>query len=280
MTALVNRIIPFSSVDGPGNRTAVFLQGCNFNCRYCHNPETIHRCIDCGACVSHCVPQALTMVDGKVHYDPSKCVFCDECFRHCPHNSSARVRSMTARDVMDEVAKNIPFIRGLTVSGGECTLWRDFLAELLPLAKQRGLHTLLDSNGSYDFSADPVLMAATDGVMLDVKSWSSDDHLRVTGQDNALVKKNLLWLARNGKLTEVRTVVVPDLFDTKQTVSETARALKNAASDLALIRYKIIRYRPMGVRAAYSSMAQPDDTLLNQLADMARSEGMTNVVIT
>jgi pyruvate formate lyase activating enzyme len=123
-------------------------------------------------------------------------------------------------------------------------------------------------------------MAATDGVMLDVKSWSSDDHLRVTGQDNALVKKNLLWLARNGKLTEVRTVVVPDLFDTKQTVSETARALKNAASDLALIRYKIIRYRPMGVRAAYSSMAQPDDTLLNQLADMARSEGMTNVVIT
>jgi len=39
---LVNRIIPFSSVDGPGNRTAIFLQGCNFNCSYCHNPETIN----------------------------------------------------------------------------------------------------------------------------------------------------------------------------------------------------------------------------------------------
>ena len=36
----VNKIIPFSSVDGPGNRTAVFVQGCNFNCHYCHNPET------------------------------------------------------------------------------------------------------------------------------------------------------------------------------------------------------------------------------------------------
>ena len=36
----VNKIIPFSAVDGPGNRTAVFVQGCNFNCRYCHNPET------------------------------------------------------------------------------------------------------------------------------------------------------------------------------------------------------------------------------------------------
>ena len=38
---LVRRILPFSSVDGPGNRTAIFLQGCNFNCLYCHNPETI-----------------------------------------------------------------------------------------------------------------------------------------------------------------------------------------------------------------------------------------------
>ena len=40
MKARVNKIIPFSSVDGPGNRTAIFLQGCNINCLYCHNPET------------------------------------------------------------------------------------------------------------------------------------------------------------------------------------------------------------------------------------------------
>lgn len=37
----VARIINFSPVDGPGNRMVVFLQGCNFNCLYCHNPETI-----------------------------------------------------------------------------------------------------------------------------------------------------------------------------------------------------------------------------------------------
>ncbi len=37
----VARIIDFSAVDGPGNRMVIFLQGCNFNCWYCHNPETI-----------------------------------------------------------------------------------------------------------------------------------------------------------------------------------------------------------------------------------------------
>ena len=37
----INKILNFSSVDGPGNRLVVFTQGCNFNCLYCHNPETI-----------------------------------------------------------------------------------------------------------------------------------------------------------------------------------------------------------------------------------------------
>ena len=38
--APVNRILPLSTVDGPGCRAAVFLQGCNLACAYCHNPET------------------------------------------------------------------------------------------------------------------------------------------------------------------------------------------------------------------------------------------------
>ncbi|TRZ56258.1 MAG: 4Fe-4S cluster-binding domain-containing protein, partial [Streptomycetaceae bacterium] len=39
--AQVASIIPFSWVDGPGNRFVLFLQGCNFNCVACHNPQTI-----------------------------------------------------------------------------------------------------------------------------------------------------------------------------------------------------------------------------------------------
>ena len=275
--ATVNKIIPFSAVDGPGNRTAIFLQGCNFDCKYCHNPETIHPCIHCGACVPHCGPGALTMVDGKVTYDITKCVLCDECFHHCPHGSSPRTRSMTAVEVMAEVKKNIPFIRGITVSGGECTLWRDFLVELLGLAKAHGLHTLLDSNGTYDFSADPELMAVTDGVMLDVKGWTAEDHRAVTGMDNGMVLRNLRWLAGNGKLPEVRTVVVPGLFDCEKTVRETAALLKELGS--LDTRYKIICYRPMGVREAYRYFVPPSPGFLRYLADLAQSYGLTDVVI-
>ena len=274
--ATVNKIIPFSAVDGPGNRTAVFLQGCNFDCKYCHNPETIHPCIHCGTCVPHCEPGALSVVGGKVTYDISKCVLCDQCFHHCPHGSSPRTRFMTANQVMDEVKKNIPFIRGITVSGGECTLWRDFLVELLGLAKATGLHTLLDSNGTYDFSADPQLMAVADGVMLDIKSWTAEDHKAVTGADNGMVLKNLRWLAGNGKLSEVRTVVVPGLFDCEKTVRETASLLKELGA--LRTRYKIICYRPMGVREEYKGFQSPSQEVLQRLAGIAQSYGLADVV--
>ena len=41
MKGVINKIIPFSNVDGPGNRLSIFFQGCNYDCIYCHNPETI-----------------------------------------------------------------------------------------------------------------------------------------------------------------------------------------------------------------------------------------------
>jgi pyruvate formate lyase activating enzyme len=77
MKAPVNKIIPFSSVDGPGNRTSIFLQECNINCKYCHNPETRNLCINCMACVEKCPTGALLNVDGKVTFDYNKCVLCD-----------------------------------------------------------------------------------------------------------------------------------------------------------------------------------------------------------
>lgn len=278
MKALVNKIIPFSSVDGPGNRTAVFLQGCNFDCRYCHNPETIHLCSGCGACLEHCPTGALQKREGQITYDPALCAFCDACFLHCPHGASPRVRAMTAQQVMEQMQKNMPFIRGITVSGGECTRWPEFLRQLLTLAKEAKLHTLLDSNGSYDFSADDALMAVTDGVMLDVKAWDKAEHLRLTGMPNDQVLENLEFLAKQGKLEEVRTVVVPQFFDTEQTVRQVSRLLAPYAAKKS-IRYKIICYRPMGVRPLYRDMQPPTAEWLAKLEQIAHEAGLRDTIL-
>jgi pyruvate formate lyase activating enzyme len=297
---LVNKIIPFSSVDGPGNRTAIFLQGCNFDCRYCHNPETIHLCVSCGVCVEKCPTGALTWVtgqedmsqvhhadgaaqaagrlkDGYVAYDIEKCVLCDACIKNCPHGSSPRIRHMTAADVMAVVRKQLPYIRGITVSGGECTRQRDFLVELFTMAGKEGLDCLLDSNGTLDFSTDEELTALTDGVMLDIKAFSLEEHQTITGRDNEMVWKNAEYLASVGKLPEIRTVIVPGLYDYETSVRQTAKRLQPYLS-VAPIRYKLIKYRPMGVRSEYAVFKTPSQDVMDQLAGEVEKLGFLPVI--
>ena len=274
----VNKIIPFSAVDGPGNRTAVFLQGCNFDCVYCHNPETRGLCTDCGACVKTCQTGALTLVKDRVAFDPKLCCGCDTCIHTCTGGCSPRICPMDAGEVFEAVKRQIPYIRGVTVSGGECTRYPEFLEELFALCRASGLGTLIDSNGTLDFERYPELLAQTDGVMLDVKAWSAADHLKVTGCGNEMVKKNLRFLAEAGKLYEVRTVIVPELFDCRETVRETAACAAAHCAKEQQARYKIIKYRPMGVREAYAHLRMPDQEFLGELAALAKENGLREVL--
>ena len=278
MKAVVNRIIPFSSVDGPGNRTAVFLQGCNINCRYCHNPETRALCVSCGRCVETCPAGALEKKDGRIVYHAEKCVQCDTCIHVCPNNSSPRTWEMTPEEVYEKVKKQIPFIRGISISGGECMLHPDFLTELFRLAKQDGLGTLIDSNGTISFEDYPELMEVSDGVMLDIKAFEPEEHKEVTDVTNEMVLKNAVYLAKTSKLYEVRAVIVPDLYDTENSVRKIGDFL---APYLKIhdIRVKIIAYRPMGVREEYAHYQIPDQDYLIHLADIMKEKGFEHVTV-
>lgn len=283
MRTVVNKIIPFSSVDGPGNRTAIFLQGCNINCKYCHNPETRGMCVRCGACVPKCPAHALALSgEGEekgIVFSPEKCISCDTCIHVCPHDSSPRTALMTPEEVYERVKRQIPFIRGITVSGGECMLRPQFLQRLFELAKRDGLGTLIDSNGTIGFAQYPDLLAVTDGVMLDIKAFSDEEHRKVTDSGNAVVLQNAGFLAECGKLFEVRSVIVPDLYDTTESVVQMGRYLAPFYRKSSF-RIKLIAYRPMGVREAYSHFQVPQQAYLNELAGLLREQGYEDIVIT
>lgn len=246
LKAPVNKIIPFSNVDGPGNRTSIFFQGCPFRCRFCHNPETIRMCDSCGLCVDGCPVHALTLgPDSAVRWDASRCVQCDRCIQRCPHSASPRVRWMTVEDVLAEVRRSAPYISGVTVSGGECTLRMDFLRALFPLVHQLGKTCLMDSNGSFDFAAQPEVLDDCDGVMLDVKAVDPDWHQWLIGAPPDTVLKNLDTLLGMGKLQEVRTVILPGRDQENETTVRYVAGRIGSRCD-----YKIIRYRPFGVKPA------------------------------
>lgn len=272
----VNQIIPFSSVDGPGNRTAIFLQGCNFNCIYCHNPETIHMCQHCAKCIKACPVGALTHEAGKVAWQDAKCINCGACTKACKRDSSPKVKAYTPNQLLEAIKPYRPFIQGITVSGGECTLQAAFVTALFEAAKADGLSCFLDTNGSASLWEEEALMAVTDGVMLDVKSWDAATHERYIGADSITVKRNLDYLMTVNKLYEVRTVVVPEVLDPAQTVEEVAQRIGRCE---APIRYKLICYRELGVRAAYHHLKSPDQVQMQQLASRCQALGCKAVII-
>ena len=276
MIGLINKIIPFSSVDGPGNRTAIFLQGCNFNCIYCHNPETIKVCSNCGLCINKCPTKALDIKDGVIVWDKKKCCNCDECIKVCKNNSTPKIQRYTADEVIDEILNYKPFIQGITVSGGECTLQDRFLIELFTKAKEKGLTCFIDSNGSKDFSKMKELLELCDGVMLDIKSFNNNNHKEYIKFDNSIVLKNLEYLASVNKLYEVRTVVVPEVFNNGETVREVSKIITRYDKD---IRYKIIAFRNIGVRESFSDLKSPSDFFMQGLKEISEEIGCNNIII-
>lgn len=275
--APVNRIVPLSTVDGPGARTAVFLQGCNLSCLYCHNPETWRLCRHCGACAAVCPAKALYLREGKVVWDREQCVGCDACLDTCIHHSSPKVTWMEPAQVMKAIAPGLPFIRGITVSGGECTLYPDFLTGLFALAGQQGLTCFLDSNGTVDLQALPRLMAVTDGVMLDVKAWDRDVYRTLTGaDDNAVVKKNLSYLYAAGKLAEVRIVYMPGRVDAEAAIHGVAQMVGTGKKDL---RLKLISFHRHGVRGEARNAPVPGRDEMEALRKIAREEGFSEILI-
>ena len=278
MKAPVNKIIAFSNVDGPGNRTSIFFQGCPFNCLFCHNPETIHLCRSCGACVEKCPVGALSFDDqGQVRWDSGRCVGCDNCIRVCPHDASPKIRWMTVEDVMKEVRRSAPYISGITTSGGECTLQNEFLIQLFTQVRDLGKTCLIDSTGSFDFAADPRVLAVSEGVMLDVKAVGEDWSRELISYPRELVLKNLDYLLSVGKLYEVRTIIFPGRDRENE---ETVRYVAEHIGDGCF--YKIIRYRPFGVRERYQKLLGEFETEADYAegyARLARELGATKAYV-
>ncbi|MEH7253120.1 YjjW family glycine radical enzyme activase [Neobacillus niacini] len=275
--APINKIIPLSLVDGPGNRTSIFLQGCNLACAYCHNPETQRLCNHCGICVSGCPSGALSISGGRVNWDPAVCISCDQCITVCPSFASPRVRNMTPDEVFQEVQKNIPFIRGITVSGGECTLYPNFIKELFTKARENGLTCLIDSNGTTDFTRFPELMELSQGVMLDVKAWDEEVYKRLTaGPTNSVVKKNLKYLADCNKLEELRIVCLPGEVDAEAVISGIAETI---GEKIRSVKLKLIKFRRYGVKGRLQNTPTPDEAYMQGLLQLANGMGFEKAVI-
>ena len=276
MKAPINKIIDFSVVDGPGSRTSIFFQKCNIHCLYCHNPETQNLCTNCGLCVKSCKQKALKLIDSKVVWDSNLCINCDTCISICPNNASPKIKYLSASEVFDKIKKNIPFIRGITVSGGECSLYPSFLEELFALCKEYNLTCLMDSNGMVSYSKYPNLMNLVDGVMLDIKAWDNKFYSKLTGYNNEIVKENLVYLNKLNKIEELRIVYVPNLVDAKEALIGIKDILKD---NIKTVKIKLIKFRNNGVKGALKNHPNVTNNEINIIYKYALELGYENIII-
>ncbi|MCP3943772.1 MAG: YjjW family glycine radical enzyme activase [Desulfobacteraceae bacterium] len=274
--AYINKTISFSAVDGPGNRMAIFFQGCQFDCIYCHNSETINKCTSCGLCIKECSTKALFLssINKSPGWAKDKCIECDACLRKCPHSSSPKYLSLGLDDLLTCVKKVSDFISGVTLSGGEVLLQIEFVEFFVRKLKEKKISVFIDTNASVPWEFFERILPYVDQFMIDLKAYDNKDHIKLTSKNNNLAMQNIYKLGKLKKIYEVRTVISEDFFDCFKTVKKISVFISNLDKD---IQYKLIKYRSHGLRK--KKFREPSDDLMNKLKAETIKSGLNSVTI-
>ena len=183
---------------------------------------------------------------------------------------------MTTGQLFDEVKSFFPFINGITTSGGECSLYLDFLKEFYAMVKAAGKTTYMDTNGQVPLWDREDVLDVTDQTMIDLKAGSEEDHKKLTGGCLKTPVENIRRMAKLGKLYEIRTVVIPGVVDNQRTV-ELGCSLIAA---YPMVRYKLIKFRHYGVRENFAMTKEPSDEMMEELKERARALGVRDILVT
>ena len=185
MIGRIFEIREFTLHDGPGVRTTVFFKGCPLRCAWCHNPEG-----------------QSAEIETMVRKGGEK-VVCG--------------RDMTAIELVNELATNADIMNesggGVTFSGGEPLAQAQFLLELIPLLKDRGIRLAIETSGHAPASDYQAVLSQLDFVYQDVKLLNAAAFRRWTGGDLSIVLENISWLRKSGVPYSFRVPLIPGVND-------------------------------------------------------------------
>jgi pyruvate formate lyase activating enzyme len=177
------------------------------------------------------------------------CDDCGACVLACPSSALAHVgRAYGIDELVGVLLRDEAYYRhsggGVTFSGGECTMFPEYLEALAVALKQRGIHLVVETAGELDgawFVAR--LLPLVDLIYFDVKLADAAAHRRHTGRDNQRILENLsLLLETAPERLEVRIPLVPGITATP----ENLRGLAQLLRERGVRRATLLPYNPLG----------------------------------
>lgn len=295
---LILRIERTSIHDGQGLRTVVFFKGCPLRCQWCSTPESHNmiiekgylpnRCIGCGICIESCPEDALTMDNGKILISDEKCKMSLLCYDKCAQSAYKKYgNSMSVDELLKEIAKDEIFYYhsngGVTFSGGEPLMQPDFLAEIMKLCKQRGIHTAMETSLFAPFKDIEKILPYLDVLYTDIKFIDRDKHKEYTGAVNDLILENILKIDSSSYPVEIyiRIPLIPGINDSRENLLSTVDFCKDIKKlqEIELLPYHrlgIETYKNLGLLYKLPDIAIPTPDRIRELKNFvsAHSRGI------
>lgn len=284
--------------DGPGTRTTVFMSGCPLHCVWCCNPEGLFhqpvvmykesKCVCCGNCIEACPYGAISVSkSGRLQRVRSLCNICQtyECLDACFHEAiELSAKYYTVDELLRIFQRDRHFWGsrgGVTFSGGEPLLQREFMMEVLKRCKKAYIHTCIETTSCLDTDYFLDIIQYVDWIFTDIKHMDAKVHRKITGMDNTLILHNIERLATGanwGGFIVPRIPIIPGFNDTEDNIRATAKFVSGCGLELINIlpfhRLGESKYRQVGQLYRLADQESPSAEHMNYLKKIIEDEGL------
>ena len=162
-----------------------------------------NQCLKCGDCARAC-PQNAIELDHPERINRDICTLCGKCIKACPSKGLRIIGKYYEIDELTEILlRDCPFYRhsggGITLSGGECTLYPDYLQRLLQELKAERVHLAIETSGFFDYPQfQEKILPYLDLIYYDIKIFDDQKHKKYTGKSNRRILENFRQLLKEG----------------------------------------------------------------------------------